>query len=335
MKRVFLAGTGIAGIGGLVWYLFFSLGSPFPWVRVAAVARLTNQAALTKVATGDGYSYVRKAAVAKLTDQPTLGGIAANDLDRDVQEEALAKLSDQVALVKIATSDGVVVSWNAVGKLTVEGLLSEASRGNDPQKRALFRVVAKFLLAGNHIPTSNEGKVGFPVSNRNRIVADLLPLAVRYADPLWVSRFGALKDVSIRWTTTGASYYGGNGFDGEVIDFTAAFEGTQAGRTLSARWTTNFPRLARFAPGGYAVSFLTANIDIADAYIPWLAADQEALAQAAHDPNFHVRSQAVAKLTNHTLLATVAAKDPIDDVRAAAVKRLRELDESHPRDDLR
>ena len=122
INRLLLAGAGIAGIGGLVWWLLFSLSSPDISAREFAVARLTNQATLIKVATGDRDSVVRKVAVAKLTDQPTLGGIATEDPDSSVRMEAVAKLSEQATLVKIATSDDVVVvvAGRAAGKLTVE-----------------------------------------------------------------------------------------------------------------------------------------------------------------------------------------------------------------------
>jgi len=71
-------------------------------IRMDSIAKLTDQAVLTKIAVEDKYSGVRATAVAKLTDQALLEKFAVQDKDSGVRLGAIANLTNQTVLTKIA-----------------------------------------------------------------------------------------------------------------------------------------------------------------------------------------------------------------------------------------
>jgi len=79
--------------------------SRIPEVRIGAVANLTDQALLAKVAIEDKEPDVRRAAVDKLTDQALLAKMAIEDKEPYVRRTAVEKLTDQVVLAKVAFED--------------------------------------------------------------------------------------------------------------------------------------------------------------------------------------------------------------------------------------
>jgi hypothetical protein len=74
-------------------------------VRSAAVAKLTDQTLLAKIAVEDKDGSLRSAAMANLTDQGLLGKIAVAATDASVRSAAVAKLADRPLLAKIAAKD--------------------------------------------------------------------------------------------------------------------------------------------------------------------------------------------------------------------------------------
>lgn len=368
----------------LAWWLFFSLASPISSVRLSAVRRLSDQAAIARVALGDEdrgvqsaaverltdqvslaklatrneYSFARASAVKNLTDQATLACIAAHGNewewrgvrrsafekltgqttltqiaiaadDSEIRKAAVEKLSDPVSLARVATNaenplyvEEQVVNnpmqrayfegrVSAIERLNPEELSLAAMKTDERQERTYLLAVAKFLLAGK----------GIPAESRSHLLAMFLPLAVRYSDPLWVSRFGELKDISLHRTLTEGHYTGGVVGGAESIAFAAEFVDKESSRRLSASWIAHLPDHV-WPPE----IFFFAPIKITDVYIPWLATDQEALAQVAtSDSIVDFRAAAVSKLNDQAILAKIATSDTNSEVRAEAAERLRKL----------
>ena len=76
-----------------------------PAMRFAAIARLTDQNALAKIAKTDANQSVRQAAVERLTDENLLAEIALSDTEYVVRQAAVEKLTDQALLADIAQPD--------------------------------------------------------------------------------------------------------------------------------------------------------------------------------------------------------------------------------------
>jgi hypothetical protein len=79
--------------------------SEIPELRQAAVANLTDQAVLAKVAVEDKVRDVRLAAVKKLTDQELLARVALEAGDSDTRQSASGKVTDQALRAKIGIND--------------------------------------------------------------------------------------------------------------------------------------------------------------------------------------------------------------------------------------
>jgi len=123
-----------------------------PDVRIAAVAKLTDQALLAKLAVKDRAPDVRKAAVAKLTDQALLAKLAVEDRDTNIRRAAVAKLTDQALLARLAVEDkDLDVRKAAVAKLTNQGLLTRLATA-DPaaaiRETAVRKITDESMLLG-------------------------------------------------------------------------------------------------------------------------------------------------------------------------------------------
>ena len=92
---------------------------------IETVKNTADQTKLAQIAVKAKDSYVRHAAVWKLTDQTVLAKIAREDTDADVRRAAAEKLTDQTLLAKIAREDEVTnVRRVAAEKLTDQALLA-------------------------------------------------------------------------------------------------------------------------------------------------------------------------------------------------------------------
>jgi len=125
-------------------------------LRSAAADRLTDRAALAKVALGDKSWAIRVAALAKLTDQAVLAKIALGDSDQNVRHAAVERLTDQAVLARIALAspndDGYqpLTRTAAAGRLTDQALLAKVVlQAKDPDVRAVAvgRLTDQALLA--------------------------------------------------------------------------------------------------------------------------------------------------------------------------------------------
>jgi len=119
--------------------------------RLTAVAQLTDQAALARVATEDKDSTVRAAAVNRLVDQAALARVALEDRDSAVRGAAVDRLANQATLARVAIEDKELsVKRAAFEKLTDQGALAQvAIEGKDSRfyKSAIERLADPALLA--------------------------------------------------------------------------------------------------------------------------------------------------------------------------------------------
>ena len=97
--------------------------------RKAAVARLTNQAALAKIAKTDEDQLICEDALSRLTDQGALADVAQHAKWGAVRLKSVGKLTDQNALTRLARENAYPYVRNAaVEKLTDPALLAAAKR---------------------------------------------------------------------------------------------------------------------------------------------------------------------------------------------------------------
>ncbi len=249
---------------------------------------LTDQAALAKIAATEKNREIREAAVAKLTDPIALVQVATGATDFDVRKTAVAKLTDPASIAQVAINaqdsdirNAAVSHLNAEDSGVCEAFLAKlAENGSSVRETGnltgLQLALTQFLLVGERIPQEH----------RSRVLRALMPLAARYTEPPWVSRFGVLKHISIYWKKVGPQQYGlkllrepinGPVFDkhdvyGEKISFSASFSGSE--NTVTASWETYFPDKV---PENQ--TWINADIRIEDAYVPWLRGDPATLAK--------------------------------------------------------
>jgi hypothetical protein len=91
-----------------------------PAVRKTAVAKLTSQAALAKVAKSDIDPELRELAAWRLTDQKALAAMARNDTNSQVREAAVWHLTDRTVLYELAKTESDANVRAAVGSRLAE-----------------------------------------------------------------------------------------------------------------------------------------------------------------------------------------------------------------------
>jgi len=278
--------------------------APDPEVRKAASELLTDPIRLARVASS--------ADPCPFTPAPLLGQLTCRAHDDSIEWSRKWPGGEYGAT--IGAREYFPARAAAVARLTSEGVSQAAMNASEPKQQAWLFAVGKFIVAGD----------GIPAERRNRILTELLPLAARYADPLWISRFGMLRNISLFWTRISATYAPdpinsiGQPVYGEFIRLTTEFEDRGKPRKFLASWKTAFPHEVSEHP-----SEIPAHIAVDQAYIPWLAGDQAALAQVAtSDQDRQFRNAAIANLTDQSALANVAISEPNYDIRLSAVAKL-------------
>jgi hypothetical protein len=83
---------------------------------MTAVERISDQAALYRIARSDSDSEVRRSVTERITDQNVLAEIAKNDKDRWVRAEAIKKIVDNTVLLEIAKNNSDYTTRVAVVK---------------------------------------------------------------------------------------------------------------------------------------------------------------------------------------------------------------------------
>jgi hypothetical protein len=138
------------------------LDSQNPEERQRAVARLTDQTQLAKVALEDKDSGVRVTAVGKLIDQTLLAKVALEANEKGIRSYAVERLKDQALLTKVALqgepSDDV--PWAAVAKLADQAALAKVAledRVPGIRGAAVIRLTDQAALAKVAIADSDPG----------------------------------------------------------------------------------------------------------------------------------------------------------------------------------
>jgi hypothetical protein len=109
-------------------------------VRQAAATKITDRTFLAGLVDAKDVS-IRLAAVARLADQALLLEWARNDSDASVRQAAAAKITDQTFLAGLVRAKDVNIRTAAVTRLTDQALLSESAR-NDEDERVRRTAVA-------------------------------------------------------------------------------------------------------------------------------------------------------------------------------------------------
>jgi hypothetical protein len=112
---------------------------PEGWIRVDAIAAISDQQVFAKAATEDKKANVRKAAVAKLTDQTTLANVVVRDDERSIRKAAMEKLTDDSAIADAAgrtshDDDAVQLAGRLTDQNALAGLIIEMRSRQGAQK---------------------------------------------------------------------------------------------------------------------------------------------------------------------------------------------------------
>jgi hypothetical protein len=114
-----------------------------------AVAKITGQRKLARVAKKACNEYARRAAVEKLTDPALLADVAKNAEDSDARTAAVKKLTDQTLLADIAGNDkAACVRYAAVEKLTDPTLLVNIAK-NDKESYVRRAAIINLISQNN------------------------------------------------------------------------------------------------------------------------------------------------------------------------------------------
>jgi len=303
------------------------------WPGTAA-ERLTDPAALAKLAKTDKDAEVRREAVAKLTDQALLAGIATSDKNPWVRREAVSRLDgkDQALLAKVAKDDSNPwVRRMAASKLTAQATLMElaehdsdrevrraavlrirdqpflAKIATDAQNTTAMRWAAAYRLKDQTVLAGIARKEQLPHLRREAVakLADQTLLAVIAGD---AGEDRDVRQAAIRRLTDQAVLV-------EIVRNTKDgwFFRSAIGRLTDQKVLAEIAMKEENALGDYtAVRRLH---------------DQALLAEVVKGgTDKGVRWAAVRKLTDKALLAEIAKDEKDEDLRKAATTRLERLE---------
>ena len=314
--------------------------------RVKAVASITDQSVLAKLAEEDADDSVRKAAVEKLTDQTALAKIAEANV-YDVRMTAVERLTDQSLLAEVAErldDFDSVLGAAVVAKLTDQGLLSRVAKtaaNPDVAAKAVLKLADQSVLQEVASTASNIAarmQAVAQLTNRatltgltqsgNDHISQIAQLRLFLISPIVEDQLGVTKIEISRWVTH-RGYVQGTflGLPPSNREFDVSGESgwvTVSGGKLTRKsllsWETEFPETAsrdtKFIPAILSIEPLVAEVltDFPQASLSKIATD---------DDGADVRMAAVGfLLTDQALLAKVAVQDKDASVRQAAVANL-------------
>lgn len=328
----------------------------------AEQARLKKASERMLVAFCDGNmegedSGVRLAAVKKLTDQAALAKLAMEDKEWCVRCTAIETLADQALLAKVAVETKYPdARRTAYYKLSEAGNLAEFSTNTkNPTTRLYVSIFLKIHTVLQSIPEKNE----FPKRHRAELEETVLDLVHILANPGLTTELGNIEDIQIKWEPLSAEYEKIGTVQGESFTISAKLSKLEQSITLT--WLTQFPLragktkwiLPEISAGDFfekICGFLSDPTLVLfalepgesdgfprDANVCTIAVkkllDQSMLAKVAVEAkDGYVRHTALEKLTDPAVLSTVAVQEEAGDVREAARNRLtkvleRKLDE--------
>jgi len=101
-------------------------------VRLAAIARVTDQCLLGEIARSDWNFHVRAAAAGRITDQTRLADLAKNSRDYEVRVTATERLTDQSVLADLAKHDeSSEVRKAAAARVRDQSVLADISKNGE------------------------------------------------------------------------------------------------------------------------------------------------------------------------------------------------------------
>lgn len=254
---------------------------------IAAVAQLTDQSMLAKVAKEAKHDKVREAAVAQLTDPSMLVNIAVEDKHLAIRKLAVEKLTNQSMLTKLSDID-----W-------------------DKKVQIFYKVI----LAFNNVPDNH----------RVRLIGSILPVIHVLSKPEVVNIFGEIVSIMTNWSSKSQTYYPASStikledkFEmlGEL--FKCSIKLKNLHKPLSHAWATNFLSIT------YKYTFAPAIVNAGDLLGPVFERLSESLLAkfTLEDWDKGIRKAAIEELTDQTKLEEFAVGDKNFTVRIAAVKKL-------------
>jgi hypothetical protein len=264
-------------------------------LRLAAIRRLDERAALTELVEHDPDPGIRLAAVERIADPPALAAIAAATDDHKVREVAVAHLKDQGILQRLArTAPRKETRILAIGRIGGRVLADIARRAADVE--TALAAVARL---------DDEALLG-------EISALSLPDAVRDAAFARAERLAAARQSAEDATLLGPALTQG---DAGLFGIATA-DPVAAMRAAAARNLTEQELLFKVARGDpeAAVRASAAGALTDPALLAKIVAD---------DADPAVRAAAVSRMTDQKALAAIAANDPEERVRRTARRNLR------------
>jgi hypothetical protein len=261
-------------------------------VRLEAIQRLTDQTLLTKIALEHQDSYLRASAIKKLTDQTLLAKIAVEDKGPTIRCAAIKELTDYVLLAKIAMGDPD--QWNretAIQKLMDTVMFAKiASERKDSRVQLIYKLICEFDTV--------------PPEHRIRLICNILPAIRVLFDLEAVNEVGEIVSVETAWKNRYQDYHGNTGFTGQMLGeyFNCSIKLKNVDLHLSNSWETDFPVVAQ------TIAFKAADVNASDLLNPiFEQISQVSLAKiAVEDVDPNISRAAIEKLTDPGLLVKIA-----------------------------
>ena len=313
-------------------------------LRVVAVAGLTDQALLAKLALGDDdvhagtivarhafrepgsaerYVVVRAAAARNLIDQSLLAKIAVTDPDFSVRAAAAEKLTDQTLLAKLALEDrDKRVQTAAAMRLSDQSLLALVAR-NGANPNARYAAAGK-LMDMHVLGTITDGETKRNARSRMDMILSLRRLLAE-SELLPQSR-----SISLQVAYMSQAYVGvrNRPIEGETVEMSVM----SAKETMLAHrsWKTEFPPRIADEPGPI---FIPAKVDLTDLLVDLCKSEHYSASQvktslikiAIKDADWEVQRAAMAKLTTFDEQDAVTGSTPLHWVAHNGDKELAQL----------
>jgi hypothetical protein len=253
-------------------------------------------------------------AVANLTDQAALARVAIENIGQRFRFAALRKLTDQAALTKVAVeSKDAAVRSAAVEKLTDQAFLATiAEKGSDRFVRS------KAIAAMDGANPAMKRLAGYLGALTSDALESIARIKLAIQEPRIRNRLPRIAFASVvsgddaRYQKSAGVVY----MPGERVSFVLS----RAGETLAENhWSTDFPKQTP------ELAFTAASVhgeDLLARLLHGAVFRQDDLSELSSSEIPELRQAAVRNLTDEALLAKIAVEDENSVVRHTAVKML-------------
>lgn len=313
-------------------------------IRQFALNKMTNQSELGRIAMGESLSNLD--AIDWISDEDILFQIVLfRDADWLCQNAALQKISDQALLAGIVVNGSSQDLRNSARRqLTVDGLLAASSQSVDSGEKAFLEAAVEIVRGTSLI----RGIPGVGEDFRREAGTKLFTLACLFSLPGWLENYGHITSFKVDHSFEFQSY-GTSGYErrlkGTKCEFSLQFSKTKV--EVAGEWPPYYPELVGVSDGQDPEFF--ADIDPADLYldllleapipifdsalgsndigpdslVPVSISDQEIFSAIASGTLGALgRSESIAMIWNHELLAIIALGAGDHSTRLTAVQSL-------------